>query len=161
MHTGGLWLCRSSNPHGAARRTSVWPATVTVPAILHLLGQEADLVQPLLGTDGLRALLQLSLQAPLGTLTAVTTAKPPACLPCPEALCSPAQSDGGWAEARRPAQPNPGRSAPVRAAAPLGRVTDPGPRTADSLKHCPPPGRVTDPGPGTGDSLQHCPSLGR
>nr|KAF6360096.1 hypothetical protein mMyoMyo1_011054 [Myotis myotis] len=61
--------------------------------------------------------------------------------------CSPAQSDWGWAEARHPALPNPGRSAPVQAAAPPGRVTDPGPGTVDSLKHCPPPGRVTDLGP--------------
>ncbi|ELK31553.1 hypothetical protein MDA_GLEAN10003069 [Myotis davidii] len=47
---------------------------VAVPVILHLLGQEADLVQPLLGADGLQVLLQLSLQAPLGVITAVTTA---------------------------------------------------------------------------------------
>lgn len=55
-------------------RTSIWPATVAVPAITHILGPEAGLVQSLLGTADLQALLQLILQAPLGTLMAATAA---------------------------------------------------------------------------------------
>ncbi|ELK34046.1 Zinc finger protein 528, partial [Myotis davidii] len=40
----------------------------------NLVSVGGDLAQPLLGADGLQALLQLSLQAPLGILTAVTNA---------------------------------------------------------------------------------------
>lgn len=39
--TGGLRLRRSANPRSAAGRMSIWPATVAVPVIAHLLGQEA------------------------------------------------------------------------------------------------------------------------
>ncbi|ELK32097.1 hypothetical protein MDA_GLEAN10009847 [Myotis davidii] len=67
----------------------------------------------------------------------------------------------GLGGSRDPALLNPGLSAPVRAVAPPGRVTDPGPGTADSLKHCPPPSRVTDPCLGPMDRLKHCPPPGR
>lgn len=55
----GCTLHRSTNPRGTARRTSIWPATVAVPAIVHLLSQEVGLKQPFLSTDGLDLLLLL------------------------------------------------------------------------------------------------------
>lgn len=45
---------------------------MAVPVTAHLLGQEVGLAQPLLGSDGLKVLLQLGPQALLGVLTAST-----------------------------------------------------------------------------------------